>query len=634
MNGRLFGAVVACALAAATSSLALPHPRYPVASASKSKHDKHKDDAKPSKGTYVVPHGDTVSSIARKLGVSQKDLKDANDLHGPLKPGQKLHVPHAKAHDEEDADASPHGKKDAKGARAEKTYTVAHGDTLSGIARKLGVSSRDLAEANDIHGPLKRGMKLHVPGKGETREAASDDRPAHGKHADAAPSTYTVARGDTLAGLAKRLGVSSRELADANGLHGPLKRGMKLRVPLKGEAREQAGDERPAKHAATPATYTVARGDTLAGVAKRLHVSSQALADANHLHGTALRRGMKLHVPGSEEAPAESARADRSAPQPAQGGGTYTVARGDTLTGVTRRFRITARELRAANDLAPDEPIDRGMKLKLPVSAHDHGRDAHASGVLVAPKLRVAAAKPAPVTPPADDTGAADETPTRVADATPSHPVVVTPPPAPHDYTIARPDHGAGAVPQPRSSGSAVVSGDTEGPPPMPGSPTFRAANDHAAVTSIHPPVVHGFPSSSELASLGKGRFIWPVKGEVVTRFGDVGHDLKNDGLNIEAALGASVRSAADGQVVYAGDSVPGFGNMVLVKHADGWITAYGHLSRIGVKISQRVAQGEEIGQVGQSGGVDHPQLHFEVRYAPPSSREKARPVDPSMLLP
>ena len=113
-----------------------------------------------------------------------------------------------------------------------------------------------------------------------------------------------------------------------------------------------------------------------------------------------------------------------------------------------------------------------------------------------------------------------------------------------------------------------------------------------------------------------------------------MGHDLKNDGLNIGADLGATVRSAADGQVVYAGDSVPGFGEMVLVKHSDGWITAYGHLSRIDVKMSQRVAQGEEIGQVGQSGGIDRPQLHFEVRYAPPSSREKALPVDPGILLP
>jgi murein DD-endopeptidase MepM/ murein hydrolase activator NlpD len=79
--------------------------------------------------------------------------------------------------------------------------------------------------------------------------------------------------------------------------------------------------------------------------------------------------------------------------------------------------------------------------------------------------------------------------------------------------------------------------------------------------------------------------------------------------------------------VVYAGDQVPGFGNLVLIKHPDGWATAYSHLSRIDVKAQQKVTQGQQIGQAGISGGVPEPQLHFEVRYG-------ARAVDPKMVLP
>ncbi|MBS0410925.1 MAG: M23 family metallopeptidase, partial [Proteobacteria bacterium] len=107
----------------------------------------------------------------------------------------------------------------------------------------------------------------------------------------------------------------------------------------------------------------------------------------------------------------------------------------------------------------------------------------------------------------------------------------------------------------------------------------------------------------------------------------------RSDGLDIKAPQGTVVRAAADGDVVYSGDQVPGFGNLVLVKHADGWVTAYAHLDRLSVQMRQTVTQGQEIGQVGVSGGVTEPQLHFEVRYAP-NPADKAKPVDPTLVLP
>ena len=103
--------------------------------------------------------------------------------------------------------------------------------------------------------------------------------------------------------------------------------------------------------------------------------------------------------------------------------------------------------------------------------------------------------------------------------------------------------------------------------------------------------------------------------------------------MKIRAPAGEAVRAAAAGEVVYAGDQVPGFGNLVLIKHADGWVSAYGHLSRIDVKIQQRLGQGQQIGQIGASGGVGEPQLHFEIRYAP-TPADRARPIDPQLVLP
>jgi murein DD-endopeptidase MepM/ murein hydrolase activator NlpD len=140
-------------------------------------------------------------------------------------------------------------------------------------------------------------------------------------------------------------------------------------------------------------------------------------------------------------------------------------------------------------------------------------------------------------------------------------------------------------------------------------------------------------PSETEIANAARGRFVWPVRGEILSGFGVKGVGRRNDGLDIRAAQGTLVRSAAAGEVVYAGDQVPGFGNLVLVKHADGWVTAYAHLERVSVQMRQSITQGQEIGQVGLSGGVAEPQLHFEVRYAP-TPADKARPVDPSLVLP
>lgn len=139
-------------------------------------------------------------------------------------------------------------------------------------------------------------------------------------------------------------------------------------------------------------------------------------------------------------------------------------------------------------------------------------------------------------------------------------------------------------------------------------------------------------PSAASVNASGRGRFIWPVRGEVLTRFGAMGTSLRNDGINIAAAEGSPVKAAAGGEVVYAGSVIAAFGNMVLIKHADGWVTAYGYLSRIDVRMRDQVTQGQVIGAVGTSGGVSQPQLHFEIRFAP-NPREKAAPVDPLPIL-
>jgi murein DD-endopeptidase MepM/ murein hydrolase activator NlpD len=159
-----------------------------------------------------------------------------------------------------------------------------------------------------------------------------------------------------------------------------------------------------------------------------------------------------------------------------------------------------------------------------------------------------------------------------------------------------------------------------------------RASAERPAVEPLPPRPSTPSASEAEIASLGRGKFIWPVHGEVLSTFGPKGPGQRNDGVNIAATPGEAVRAAAAGTVVYAGNSIPAFGNLVLVKHPGGWATLYGNLGRITVSNNAQVSQGQELGTAGVSGAVDRPQVHFEIRYAQ-DPHDKARPYDPAGLL-
>lgn len=123
----------------------------------------------------------------------------------------------------------------------------------------------------------------------------------------------------------------------------------------------------------------------------------------------------------------------------------------------------------------------------------------------------------------------------------------------------------------------------------------------------------------------GEGRFAWPVRGEVVARFGPQSGGRTLDGIEIAAPEGAPIGAAEEGDVVYAGSDVPGYGALVLLRHADGYVTAYGYARRATVREGQRVRAGETLGEVGRGRG-GQAMLLFQVRRG-------AQAVDPAPLL-
>lgn len=125
-----------------------------------------------------------------------------------------------------------------------------------------------------------------------------------------------------------------------------------------------------------------------------------------------------------------------------------------------------------------------------------------------------------------------------------------------------------------------------------------------------------------EKTEVKQPQFMWPVEGEVIAKF----KPGKNDGIKIQVPEGTSVKAAAAGDVLYAGSELKGFGNLLLLKHAGGWVTAYAHNSSLLVKKGDKVKQGQVVAKSGKTGDIKVPQLHFEVR-------KGKQPVDPLAQL-
>ena len=272
------------------------------------------------------------------------------------------------------------------------------------------------------------------------------------------------------------------------------------------------------------------------------------------------------------------ARAIERAPE-APPAGTVTVVRGDTLYRIARTRNVALRDLIEANGLRPPYDLRVGQRLRLP-----HGRT-----------HRVAAGETL--------------------------------------YGISR----ANGV----DMASLARANDLRAPYLLhPGQllrlPAVRVAVERASqappVASAPAATVRAKPAPAPRASQGppparsSGRFLWPVQGRLISGFGPKAGGLHNDGINIAVPRGAPVRAAENGIVAYSGDGLKGFGNLVLIRHADGWISAYGHNQTLLVKRGQRVRRGETIARAGSTGNVSTPQVHFELRRG-------TRAVDPRRHL-
>ncbi|MEX2453432.1 MAG: LysM peptidoglycan-binding domain-containing M23 family metallopeptidase [Rhodospirillaceae bacterium] len=316
----------------------------------------------------------------------------------------------------------------------------------------------------------------------------------------------------------------------------------------------------------------------------------------------------------------DNSRASGETRAPVAVGGAVTVQRGDSLYKIAERHDVPLRALIDANRIAPPYTIFPGQKLNLPLTGGhvvSQGETVYGIseryGVEPGALVRVNRLSPPYRLVPGQRLALPGGGATSVAGGSGPR-TVATASPAPSAPSAAsRPPAGEPAQTRPPSDASQPTSAPQQAsaPPPAASAP----AETRTAARSIDPP-----PAQS-----GSG-FLWPLQGRVLSRFGTQGKGLRNDGINIQANRGAPVRAVENGVVAYAGNELRGFGNLLLIKHEDGWISAYAHNDEVLVRTGERVRKGQVVSRVGSTGSVDSPQLHFELRRG-------NRAVDPERFI-
>ncbi len=328
---------------------------------------------------------------------------------------------------------------------------------------------------------------------------------------------------------------------------------------------------------------TVGPGDTPGTLSQRYGVPAAEIARANNLpDAAAIKPGQRLVIPRYDAAlvtgssmPRQTASAPPrpapaiSAPQATQTQVVHTIAPGETLMKLSRQYNKSLSEIARANNIPAHTQVKIGDRIVIP--------GAQAQRTAAAPQVQ------------------------------PQRPASVA------------------AAPAPQPSPSTVVQQNW---PPAP--PRVAAVSSQPAPTArVATPVSHTPDEpkarADNTASTMPG-FRWPVRGRVIAGFGPRPSGQQNDGINVAVPEGTPIKAAEDGVVAYAGNELKSYGNLVLIRHSNGYVTAYAHASEIMVKRDEPVKRGQVIAKAGQTGSVSAPQLHFEIR-------KGSAPVDPMPFL-
>jgi murein DD-endopeptidase MepM/ murein hydrolase activator NlpD len=301
------------------------------------------------------------------------------------------------------------------------------------------------------------------------------------------------------------------------------------------------------------------------------------------------------------------------------GGTAITVARGDTVNTIAHRHRVPAAVIIQANSLAAPNAIQPGQHLVVPRYSPSPTSVAPAAplasaAVLVPPESVPPSGSVVSVATVAGARAAPGDAPTKISRRYGKSSVAVAK--ANNIRTRPKLNMGGHTVIPPRKVANAQERGRS-------------VVEQRPATLAGRKPPVTGPPENPDTVGSvvdATPNFHWPVQGQVIAGFGPRPNGERNDGINIAVPEDTPIKSADDGVVVYSGNELKSFGNLVLVRHANNYVTAYAHAKELRVKVGDQINGGDLIGMSGQTGNVDTPQIHFEIR-------KGSTPVDPMQLL-
>ncbi len=348
-------------------------------------------------------------------------------------------------------------------------------------------------------------------------------------------------------------------------------------------------------------------------------------------------RGMGSYQPGQAANSDVTGSLPPAAPPPPawtwEGGTAVTLAPGETLEVLAKRHGVPVAVLMEANNITSPAHVHAGQHLVIP-------RYRGSASALSVPQTRIASSVPSALAVPVSAPQRA------LAPAAATHVVA----PGETLHSIARLYHKpvlvlakANNIPPDTQLriGARIVIPDAhpaalaapsapraEAPAPARAAENLETAESPHSARVVTPvgPVGQEGPLKSAQPAGSLQAFRWPVRGRVITGFGPQPNGLQNDGINLAVPEGTPVKAADDGVVAYAGNELKGYGNLVLVRHSNGFVTAYAHASEVLVKKGDVVKRGQVIAKSGQTGTVTSPQLHFEIR-------KGSVPVDPAQYL-
>jgi murein DD-endopeptidase MepM/ murein hydrolase activator NlpD len=311
-----------------------------------------------------------------------------------------------------------------------------------------------------------------------------------------------------------------------------------------------------------------------------------------------------------------------------QGGTPIVVAQGETIAIIAHRHNVPAHEILRANGLAASATLQAGQRLVIPRYVADGGsaKLAHAALPRYPASAAVAAAPPVP----GEHVVASGETLSSIAR---KHRITIRELAAANSMTPETPLKVGMKLTVPARTGAptktASLAPAASAAPAKPATlQSVKPAEQPAASAHVSTPAAEvAADDAGPAAAAGMPSFRWPLRGRVTTNFGAKTAGGASDGIDLAVPEGTAIRAADDGVVAYAGNELKGYGNLVLIRHANGFVTAYANASEIGVKRNDQVHRGQVIAKSGQTGSAATPQLHFEIR-------KNSAPVDPMQYLP